>query len=422
MTNAAGSVTSEPGILKVEEAPASPRDSVAGGLVASWSFDGSLASGIEGFDGEAINGATLTDDARVGSGAISLKQAQKQYVDIDRQVLSDGALAYSSAGWFKVTGGEGRRFLWETSPSNWAVSTEVTPAGNVKAFTKLADGSSHSADSGMVPGIGEWHHFAVTFDGVSGQSAIYYDGEKVDVSFTTPAGVGTADTGGFHIGSFRGGNGRFFEGLIDEVGIWNRVLRADEIAYLAEGNAIPLPDPAKTLKDGLQASWGFEGDFSSSTFGFDGEAVNGAMISDDAKVGNGSVSFTQADKQYVDVQNQVIENGALAYSSAGWFKVTGGEGRRFLWETSPSNWAVSTEVTPAGNVKVFTKLADGSSHSADSGMVPGIGEWHHVTVTFDGVSGQSAIYYDGEKVDVSFTTPAGVGTADTGGFLSLIHI
>jgi predicted heme/steroid binding protein len=255
VTNAAGSVTSEPGILKVEEAPSSPRDSVAGGLVASWSFDDSLESGIAGFDGEAINGATLTDDARVGSGAISLKQAQGQYVDIDRQVLINGALAYSSAGWFKVTGGEGRRFLWETSPSNWAVSTEVTPAGNVKAFTKLADGSSHSADSGMVPGIGEWHHFTVTFDGVSGQSAIYYDGQKVDVSFATPAGVGTADTSGFHIGAYRGGSGRFFEGLIDEVGIWNRVLSEDEVAYLAEGNPILTP-PASLNITRVQISEG----------------------------------------------------------------------------------------------------------------------------------------------------------------------
>ena len=47
VTNAAGSVTSELGILKVEEAPTSPRDSVAGGLVASWSFDGNLARSEE---------------------------------------------------------------------------------------------------------------------------------------------------------------------------------------------------------------------------------------------------------------------------------------------------------------------------------------------------------------------------------------
>ncbi len=99
----------------------------------------------------------------------------------------------------------------------------------------------------MVPGIGEWHHVVVTFDGVSGQSAIYDDGEKVDVSFTTPAGVGTADTGGFHIGTYREGSDRFFEGLIDEVGIWNRVLREDEIAYLAEGNPITTSE-APTLR------------------------------------------------------------------------------------------------------------------------------------------------------------------------------
>ncbi|MDP7179517.1 MAG: hypothetical protein QF749_14685, partial [Verrucomicrobiota bacterium] len=337
----------------------------------------------------------------------------------------------------------------------------------------------------------------VTFDGVSGQSAIYYDGEKVDVSFTTPAGVGTADTGGFHIGTYREGSDRFFEGLIDEVGIWNRVLREDEIAYLAEGNAIPEPDqevapvvieespknqtvtiggtvifkvlasgqgaltyqwtsdgeaidgatsstfglwnvqpsdaggygvivtnaagsvtselgilkveeaptsPRDSIAGGLVASWSFDGNLASGIEGFDGEAMNGATLTDDARVGSGAISLEQAQKQYVDIDRQVLSDGALAYSSAGWFKVTGGEGRRFLWETSPSNWAVSTEVTPAGNVKAFVKLADGSSHSADSGMVPGIEEWHHVVVTFDGVSGQSAIYYDGEKVDVSFTT------------------
>ena len=46
-------------------------------------------------------------------------------------------------------------------------------------------------------------------------------------------------TEGFHIGSYRGGNGRFFNGLIDEVGVWDRVLNKSEIGYLAGGNRIP---------------------------------------------------------------------------------------------------------------------------------------------------------------------------------------
>ena len=81
--------------------------------------------------------------------------------------------------------------------------------------------------------------------------AVYYDGEKVAVDFAAPfpPGVGTAVTEGFHIGSYRGGNGRFFNGLIDEVGVWDRVLNKSEIGYLAGGN--PIADLPTTPVDPL---------------------------------------------------------------------------------------------------------------------------------------------------------------------------
>ena len=214
---------------------------MAVGMAAAWAFDADFGSHIPGFDGSPINGASISTDAKVGSGAVSVRQAEEQYVDVDSQVIADGAFTYSVAGWFKVTGGTGRRFLWETSPSNWAISAEVTPGGNLKAFAKLADASSHSADTGIQPALDEWHHVAVTFDGGAGLGAVYYDGEKVAVDFAAPfpPGVGTAVTEGFHIGSYRGGNGRFFNGLIDDVGVWDRVLNKLEIGYLAGGNRIP---------------------------------------------------------------------------------------------------------------------------------------------------------------------------------------
>lgn len=422
ITDAGGSVTSSIAVLTVlvEILPDDPAESLPIGLAAAWPFDEDFESLIPGFDGVPINGAEISSDATVGAGAASFFQAQEQYVDVDARVIADGSFAYTAAGWFKVTGGTGRRFLWETSDTNWAISAEVTPESNVKAFARLADGSSHSSDTGLPPGLDEWHHVAVTFDGVAGEAAIFYDGEKVDSAWDPPfePGVGTAETVGFHIGSFRGGNGRFFEGLIDDVGVWTRVLREDEIAYLAAGNAIPQPDPSKTLTQGQQANWHFDEDFSSFTSEFDGEPINGASISGDAAVGSGSVSFSQAAEQYVDVDRQVISDGALAYSAAGWFKVTGGEGRRFLWETSDTNWAISAEVTPAGSVKGFTRLADTSSHSADTGVVPALDEWHHVVVTFDGLAAVAAIYYDGVRVDVPWEPPfePGVGTAETVGF------
>ena len=422
ITDVGGTVTSIPATLSVlaDVLPQNPEDSLAVGMSAAWPFDVDFGSHIPGFDGSPINGASISTDAKVGSGAVSVSQAEEQYVDVDSQVIIDGALSYSVAGWFKVTGGTGRRFLWETSPSNWAISAEVTPGGNVKAFAKLADASSHGADTGIQPAIDEWHHVAVTFDGGAGLGAVYYDGEKVAVDFAPPfpPGVGTAVTEGFHIGSYRGGNGRFFNGLIDDVGVWTRVLNESEISYLADGNAIPKPDPTKSIVQGLKASWHFDGDFKSLSSQFDGVPINGASISTDAKVGSGAVSVSQAEEQYVDVDSQVIADGAFTYSVAGWFKVTGGTGRRFLWETSPSNWAISAEVTPGGNVKAFAKLADASSHSADTGIQPALDEWHHVAVTFDGGAGLGAVYYDGEKVAVDFAPPfpPGVGTAVTEGF------
>ena len=59
---------------------------------------------------------------------------------------------------------------------------------------------------------------------ISGQMGHSQTGKiAVDFAPPFPPGVGTAVTEGFHIGSYRGGNGRFFNGLIDEVGVGTAV-------------------------------------------------------------------------------------------------------------------------------------------------------------------------------------------------------
>ena len=42
---------------------------------------------------------------------------------------------------------------------------EVTAGGNVKAFTKSTDNSTHSADAVIQLALDEWCHVTVTFDG-----------------------------------------------------------------------------------------------------------------------------------------------------------------------------------------------------------------------------------------------------------------
>ena len=79
-------------------------------------------------------------------------------------MIIDGDLSYSAAGWLKVTAGEGRRLLWENAHRT-GPSPEVTTGGNVKAFAKSTDNSSHSTDAVIQLALDEWCHVTVTFDG-----------------------------------------------------------------------------------------------------------------------------------------------------------------------------------------------------------------------------------------------------------------
>jgi hypothetical protein len=184
--------------------------------------------------------------ARVGSGSVTVSQATQQYVDVTAQVIPDGTLTYSVAGWFRVTGGTGRRFLWETSPSNWAISAEVTAAGQLQVFVRQSILNSLSLNTGLTPAVGTWYHLAVVFDAVAGEVRVFVDGVRTATSLVIPAGVGTAPTTGFHIGSYRAGDGRFFDGQLDEVGVWTRHLTLSEVQFLAAGNPI-VPPPVGPL-------------------------------------------------------------------------------------------------------------------------------------------------------------------------------
>jgi hypothetical protein len=102
----------------------------------------------------------------------------------------------------------------------------------------------------------EWIHVALTSSSVDGQRA-YVNGE--DVTSLTGQGSNAAATGPF--GTFPGypveiGVGRridgvdgrdfYFDGVLDEILIYNRTLSADEVADLAGGS---LPSGGVTVVD-----------------------------------------------------------------------------------------------------------------------------------------------------------------------------
>ncbi|WP_035612830.1 LamG-like jellyroll fold domain-containing protein [Haloferula sp. BvORR071] len=129
-----------------------------------------------------------------------------------------------------------RDFVFESrlnGPDNTAVfdisfgttdAAGTTYASYVASVTNAANNRSLAA--------GAWHHVVHSFatSGTDTVMSVYLDGELVG---TGTAATTTMDFRGINFGANRSG-ARIFDGMMDEVGVWNRPLTAEEVAELRQ--------------------------------------------------------------------------------------------------------------------------------------------------------------------------------------------
>ena len=86
---------------------------------------------------------------------------------------------------------------------------------------------------------GQWHHGVVTFDNINNIVSLFVDGVEIGTLSTTsnPDNIGTQPLriGGNSQSLVEG----FFEGQLDEVGVWNRALSITETADLMNDGDFP---------------------------------------------------------------------------------------------------------------------------------------------------------------------------------------
>ena len=141
--------------------------------------------------------------------------------------------------------------------TNWRVHRRGGEGG--VAFA----GGNGDTPAGTDLALGEWHHLVAMTDANNNEfaSILYIDG-VVYSSNGTDANLG-ANGQRVMFGENPDANGRFFTGALDEIAIWNRILRPDEVATLASGAPLALPtDGGGTITPPLPPIPGTPGDIS----------------------------------------------------------------------------------------------------------------------------------------------------------------
>lgn len=222
-------------------------------LRAYWSFDKDLRnqSVLETrIDAVAHHHAAVVPGVGVRGGALRLRSTEEQFVSVPRSFLDETSLSHAISLWFNPTtlpahGSSRRSFLLESTaegkPSKtgrWHLSigfraTNDPDKINLQIYTHtLAPAAKpEAAPTAISQGpfsvllerdqlLNKWNHLVWHFDGKRIQ--LNLGGESIG-DFELPVPGPASEFGGLILGGHREGTGRNFDGMIDEVKIWQGI-------------------------------------------------------------------------------------------------------------------------------------------------------------------------------------------------------
>lgn len=240
------------------------------GLVNYWTLDG---NGQDSASDIAGSTSTVEDDLTVEgtAGAVTIAASGGLFggaADFERGVADNGSLSANSAD-TNFDGVEVTVSLWaqfEDNSSNWQSLVSSGEGTNYRIARRSGDnrlaaafGTADAQGVNGTPDInsGEWLSVVATSSLNEGvyTTSLYINGL---LEATNSTGTGILATGGFDllIGNNPEATGRQWDGLIDDVAVWDRALTLAEVqeintAGLAGISLGAIPEPSSGLLLGL---------------------------------------------------------------------------------------------------------------------------------------------------------------------------
>lgn len=218
------------------------------GLYSYWDFDNALnpAEDSYGTNDGIVNGAVWTSNG-ASNGALNFDG--NDYVGLIDSRESIGSFSWS--GWVQLLDTEVDRVIYENGDSQNGYQIYLTAAGKLGA-AYVSSGTVYKCETATAVDDNNWHFVAMTANIVSNELRLYLDGADVCSGVTiTPITVLSSE--GSFIGSsfddyvYLDGD---FNGLIDEVGIWNKALSSSEILEIKNSYSV-CNDGTNLCSDGI---------------------------------------------------------------------------------------------------------------------------------------------------------------------------
>jgi hypothetical protein len=379
-----------------------------GGLVAWWKLDEADGNSVADASGHNHTGA-LAGDAkwqpsagRLG-GALAL-DGDGDFVDLGDNPAFDCANEMTVAAWIKVKKFDRRwQAIVTKGDTAWRLAREVGTAGVQFAIgypeeVRLVRGTMDVND-------GEWHHVTGVHDGH--RQYLYVDGRLNGTAYG-PGRIHTNDYPVF-IGENSQNRGRYWNGLIDDVRLYNSALEHRQVKALAVGETPTEPPGKVSLRSStapatagsaqLAGWWKLDEVEGSEAADSSGHGIRGILLGnprwqpDGGKVGGALQLDGQED--CVEITNEPAFDITGEITVAAWIKADRLDRE---WQAIVTKGDTAWRLQRHRDRNTLAFHGNGIGPTELGGGVEGSrtvndGEWHHAAAVYDG--SVASLYIDG---------------------------
>ncbi len=444
--------------------------SLSNGLVGHWTFDGrdtnwntnttTDVSG-NGNTGTMISGVSTSTAPVVGKlgQAFSFSNNTTQQVNVGSAASLDNVTRKTICSWifpksYGISSTDSNIF---SKDGLWAFFLGDDDAGiQALYYSNPFSGTSytgHTAASTIT--LNTWQHVCVTYDNSStaNDALLYINGvSKAVTELFTPTGTASADAASDGIiGNYAPAYNGSFDGAIDDVRVYNRILTADEIKQLylqgstLEQSVSPRPNSnpsTYSLTNGLVGYWTFDGRDTNwntnKTTDISGNGNIATIVNMSTgtapvvgKIGQGFMF--DATNDYVTAGSPASLDDIVNLTACAWiFPKSGGKfggtfhtGEIVMKQASAilGGWFFEVnDKAPPIDVAFYRSFssADGSWRTAANAAL--LNTWSHACVTYNNssVANVPTIYVNGvSQALTTLNTPVGTRANDAAGDLQI---